>query len=307
MSSILTLTNWYPPHHTGGYELSCFDVMTRLQERGHDVRVVCGDEQFPGAADPDPDHDRLVHRDLRLYLRGGELDRPGLRERLAMERHNHHTLERHLAAHQPDVLSVWHMGALSLGILRRLSEAGYPIVYAVCDDWLTYAHALDAWSGLFHGGPVRRAVGRVVEAATGVPTHVPDLGSDVGFCFVSESTRRRSVADGRWAYPTSTVVYSGIDRRDFPLVDVTHERRWRGRLVYSGRFDPRKGIETVIRALPLLPDVTLECYGRGGDAVRHRLVELAERLGVADRVRFATLERHELAARYRDADAVLFP
>ncbi|MGH9049763.1 MAG: glycosyltransferase, partial [Acidimicrobiia bacterium] len=109
------------------------------------------------------------------------------------------------------------------------------------------------------------------------------------------------------AYPTSTVVYSGIDRRDFPLVDVTHERRWRGRLLYSGRFDPRKGIETVIRALPLLPDVTLECYGRGGDAERHRLVDLAERLGVADRVRFATLERHELAARYRDADAVLFP
>lgn len=307
MSSILTLTNWYPPHHTGGYELSCFDVMTRLRERGHDLRVICGDERLPRAADPDPQHEPLVHRDLRLYLRAGDLYRPSLRERLTIERHNHHVLERHLAEHQPDVVSVWHMGALSLGLLRRISEAGYPVVYAVCDDWLTYGHALDAWSALFTGGRARRGIGRMVEAATGVPTSAPDLGADAAFCFVSESTRRRSVADGRWAYPVSTVVYSGIDRRDFPLVEVAHQRPWRGRLLYSGRFDPRKGIETVIRALPLLPDVTLECYGRGGDAERDRLIELAGTLGVADRVTFATLERHELAARYGDADAVLFP
>src|SRR4051794_27338608 len=43
MPRTLTLTSWYPPHHFGGYELSCFDVMNRFVERGHEVRVLCGD------------------------------------------------------------------------------------------------------------------------------------------------------------------------------------------------------------------------------------------------------------------------
>jgi hypothetical protein len=47
VARVLTVTNWYPPHHYGGYELSCFDVMTRLAERGHEVRILCSDERVP--------------------------------------------------------------------------------------------------------------------------------------------------------------------------------------------------------------------------------------------------------------------
>jgi glycogen(starch) synthase len=307
LSSILVLTNWYPPHHTGGYELSCSDVMTRLAARGHDVRVLCGDERLPGAGEPDPEHERRVHRELALYVRGGDLYRPPVRERLEIERHNRVVLQRHLADHQPDVVSVWHMGGVSLGLLRNVADAGYPIVYAVCDDWLTYGHKLDAWSDLYTGNPLRAAFGRAVEASTGVSTRVPDLGADTAFCFVSESTRRRSIAAGRWSYPRSTVVYSGIERSEFLAVEPGEARPWQGRLVYSGRFDPRKGMETVLRALLLVPEVTLECYGRGGHGERARLESLARELGVADRVRFGMLERADLAARYRDADVVLFP
>ena len=41
--SILVVTNMYPPHHYGGYELSCWDVMRRLQTRGHWVIVLTTD------------------------------------------------------------------------------------------------------------------------------------------------------------------------------------------------------------------------------------------------------------------------
>ena len=51
MTRILTVTNWYPPHHRGGYELNCADVMTRLAARGHEVEVLCSDERLPGATD----------------------------------------------------------------------------------------------------------------------------------------------------------------------------------------------------------------------------------------------------------------
>src|SRR5262249_8139690 len=54
-------------------------------------------------------------------------------------------------------------------------------------------------------------------------------------------------------------------------------------------------------------DVTLQCFGRGADHERARLRELAATLGIGARVEFGSLERDELAARYRAADAVVFP
>jgi SAM-dependent methyltransferase len=181
-------------------------------------------------------------------------------------------------------------------------------VYAVCDDWLTYAHELDAWSRPFTGNPLRRAAGRVVEAATGVPTSVDDPGPLSAFCFVSESTRTRSEMHGSLSTPRSTVVYSGIDRRDFPPLAEVPARLWSWRLMFCGRFDARKGVETLLRALAFLPaETTLTCYGRGGAEEKTRLLKLAAELGIIDRVTFATLERHELAERYQHADAFIFP
>ena len=37
---ILVVTNLYPPHHVGGYELGCRDVVEKLRARGHTVRVL---------------------------------------------------------------------------------------------------------------------------------------------------------------------------------------------------------------------------------------------------------------------------
>jgi hypothetical protein len=37
---ILVLTNFYPPHYVGGYELGCRDVVEGLRARGHQVAVL---------------------------------------------------------------------------------------------------------------------------------------------------------------------------------------------------------------------------------------------------------------------------
>ncbi len=83
---------------------------------------------------------------------------------------------------------------------------------------------------------------------------------------------------------------------------------WKWRLAYFGRFDPRKGTDAAIRALPLLPpEASLTMYGRGGEGERHRLEQLAGDLGVEGRVTFGFLDRKELADAYRRADVVIFP
>ena len=49
---MLVLTNMYPPHHYGGYELSCRDVVDRWRARGHDIEVLTTTMRVPGVADP---------------------------------------------------------------------------------------------------------------------------------------------------------------------------------------------------------------------------------------------------------------
>ena len=249
-----------------------------------------------------------MRRGLRLYHTGSEL-RPGsLRQRLAVERHNQAELRAALERFRPEVVSAWHFGALSLGLLTTVAEAGIPIVYAVCDDWLVYGVKLDAWAKLFNGSALRRAAGRAARAAFGVPTVVADLGRTGPVLFVTDAVRQRARQLAPWQFAESTVVYSGIDRATFPPRTVGGDRPWRWRLVTTGRPDPRKGFETAIRALALLPaEATLAHYGLGGDDERARLVAIVDELGLADRVSFGAVPRSDLPAVYEAADVMVFP
>jgi len=302
--NVLVLTNMYPPHHYGGYELSCRDVVDRFRARGHEVTVLTSTVRVAGVADPPDERARGVRRDLSLYWDDHRLLSPPVWRRAAIERTNHAALRSALADAQPDVVSVWNMGAMSLGLLTSLIEHDVPIAYNVYDDWLVYGPKLDAWTRLFRRRP---RLARAVRARTGVPTTLPDFPRAGTYCFMSDYIRMRAQRDAGWTPERSTVVLGGIDEADFPPA-VPHSKGWTGRLLYAGRIDDRKGIHVAIDALELLPnETTLDIVGRGDDEYRARLDTQIERLGVRDRVLFDVVERDELAARFVDADAFIFP
>lgn len=309
MTRLLCLTSWYPPHHFGGYELSCHDVMHRLAERGHHVEVLTSDHRHAGVGDGDPAPVAAVHRDLRLYFRDGDLWSPPLRTRLAVERRNQRALTAALDRCRPDVVAVWHVGAMSLGLLRTIEQRGIPMVHAVSDDWPTYCERLDPWTRA-----VRRVPGleRVAEALLRVPSRRPRLDDTGAFCFISEVTRERCRRLSPWAFPRSTIVYSGIDGRRFGPGEGERGSavRWDGseplRLLFVGRVDPRKGIETVVRALALLPEATLVVDGRAGSAEEEALARWTAAAGVADRVTVRCSDRASLPEAYRHAHVCVF-
>ena len=305
VTSALVVTNMYPPHHFGGYELSCHDVVSRWRARGHDVTVLTTSMRVPGVAD-DP-RETGVRRELRFYWRDHQLVTPSIPGRIAIERHNQRRLAAALDEIGPDVVSVWNMGALSFGLLTTLVERRVPLVYVVCGDWLVYGMAMDPWARMFEGHP---RASRVARRLTGVPAAVPDLGASGAFCFVSDALRGDAEKRSRWTFPRSTVTYSGIDRTLFsPRAEAEdHDRAWNWRLLCAGRIDRRKGIDTAVRALAELPEgARLDVVGRGDATELARLRALAAELGLSGRVQFSDVERHELADRYRAADVVVFP
>ena len=303
----------YPPHHTGGYELASADVAVRLARRGHTVSVLTSDVRLadlPAEGGDDAEGEVAVRRELRRYFRGDDLHQPWIGACWWIERANHASLRRALVASHPDVVVVWHMGALSLGLLTAIHERGIPLLYVIADDWLCYGTTLDPWSRRFTG-PRRSRLGRLARPVLRVPTALPDLGRTGAFCFTSEDNRARAEKCSPWGYDRSTIAYLGVDTNVFTTTGRVEgdAGSWQGRLLYAGRYDRRKGIETVVRALAELDAATtLEVRGTGDVGERDRLAAVALQLGVAERLDLAPpLPAGELAARYRAADAVIFP
>ncbi|MFV9507570.1 MAG: glycosyltransferase family 4 protein [Oscillochloridaceae bacterium umkhey_bin13] len=75
-------------------------------------------------------------------------------------------------------------------------------------------------------------------------------------------------------------------------------------LLFVGRLQPWKGVDTALRALNLLPGVHLAIAGDGEQ--RHNLEALAVELGLSARVHFlGALERQSLPALYSNADLLV--
>jgi len=278
---VLAVGNRYPPHGLGGYELVWQGAVRHLRRRGHDVRVLTSDHREPDAG---PEEDDGIHRELRWWWRAHEFPSFGLRERLAIERHNAAVLRRHLRDLRPDVVTWWHMGGMSMSLIERVRSAGIPAVGFVHDDWLVYGPEVDGWMRT-------RAWRR------------PDLGRAARWVFVSETTRARALAARRLA--DTGVAHSGIDPA---FVDPRPEREWDWSLLYVGRIDLRKGIETAVEALARLPQARLRIVGADDPAAEGSLRELAVQAGVSERVEFAGPVAHpDLPAVYEAADVVLFP
>ncbi|HVA59301.1 MAG TPA: glycosyltransferase family 4 protein [Mycobacteriales bacterium] len=298
---VLALTNLYPPHFYGGYELTCRDVLERWRARGHQVGVLTS--RLPGAVDAP--EDRNVWRRLRPYWdwEAASERRGSALASLLAETANRRHLRRAIRRMAPDVVSVWHLGGLSIGLLNTVEGLGLPMGLVVGDDWLCYLPGLVPWQAHARRSRLWRLAGR----AAGLPTGPPTLHGSVA-AFVSSFTAARTAAC--WPDLAGRVVPPGIDPVDFPAggPSASPRRAWTGRLLYVGRVDPAKGAHTAVAAMRHLPaDHTLTIIGGGHSQHRADLAAYARDLGLGERVQFDRCPRGELRGRYLAADVVVFP
>lgn len=207
-------------------------------------------------------------------------------------------LERHLDADPVDVVHAhfWMSGWAANQVVRHRRV---PLV-------VTF-HALGSVKRRHQGQADTSPVDRVqteADVATGADHVVATCADEV------TELARLGVARER-----VTVVPCGVDLDLFKPAGGSGGRRHRrrpSRLVSVGRLVPRKGFDVILAALAALPGTELVVAGGGpaGDATsepeRLRLLEVARRLGVADRFVLAgQVTRGQMPDLLRSADVVV--
>ncbi|GHC67818.1 glycosyltransferase [Streptomyces cinnamoneus] len=199
---------------------------------------------------------------------------------------------------RPDVVHAhfWMSGLASLGGARGL---GVPVVQ-------TY-HALGTVKRR-HQGP----------ADTSPPERLGverEIGAVCARVLATCSDEVRELGRMGIAADRCSVVPCGVDTAHFAArgrIALTPGRRARHRLLTVGRLVPRKGVDLALQALRALPDAELvvaggpPADGLAGDAEAVRLLTLARRLRVADRlVLLGCVPHADMPALLRSADVVL--
>jgi len=262
----ILLVGWeFPPNHTGGLGVHCFELCQELTRLGHRVTFL---SPFGGPFTPVPGV-TFRHPGEKsggatpefppAYWAGGTPDSP-----FADSVDGFNTWVSGLKTTDPfDVIHVhdWFGTAGATAIARRLH---IPLIMTVHST--EYDRSLGhPWDHILH----REELG--IEAATRVIA-------------VSRHLRQQLI-DRYHAEPSKVrVVYNAVRPSD-RLERIDPEKRI---VLYVGRLAVMKGVDTFLRAaarvVPSFSDVQFVIAGEGPEY--ERLIQLAARLGIGDRVMF---------------------
>lgn len=129
--NILILSNFYPPHHIGGYGMLCMEVVNGLRDRGHRVTVLAGTHGVPAPVSEGHIHRLLtLESDLYYYRPQSALTYP------RVKRQNLAILRRLVREEVPDLIFIWGMWALTKE-LAGAAEQLLPgrVVYYLANPW----------------------------------------------------------------------------------------------------------------------------------------------------------------------------
>ncbi|HST67687.1 MAG TPA: glycosyltransferase [Mycobacteriales bacterium] len=274
----------------GGQNVHVESLARALARAGHDVTV------YTRRDGPElPDRIRTADGTVVEHLSAGPAAPLPKDDLLPLLGEISSALAARLAADRPDVVHA-HFWMSGLAALAATRELDIPVVQTF--------HALGVTKRRFQGRqdtspPARirmeRALARDVDRV--VATSTDEVG---------ELLRIGAVRD------RITVVPCGVDVDQFRPDGPAAEKGDRPRLLCIGRLVPRKGFDTVIRALAAVPEAELVIAGGpvaeklDDDPEAARLRRLAERFGVADRVRLVgAIPRPDMPALLRSADVVV--
>ncbi|MCS6859890.1 MAG: glycosyltransferase family 4 protein [Abditibacteriales bacterium] len=312
---ILTLSNLYPPHYVGGYELGCQQVMEQLTHRGHEVTVLTS---CYGVNRP------VVEGNVWRLLESCPIPIESLNlfTLICWQRAHRAVLCQLLNRVRPDVVSVWNLGGLaSNALLTELWRRRIPTVICASDYWLRNLYTLrpdQPWLRFWEwqpSEPIKRWAKKVMRRMAWfyAPTTLAPLDWRRVY-FVSQTLKQHYAKVGL-PVADSPVIYWGVAAERFQK-NRSAPTQWHSpsvRLLFAGRLVPEKGAHTVLNALSKLQGrlscpVTLSIVGSESAEYESALRQQAQRLNGCCAVEFCGQVAHaQMPDVYRAHDVFVLP
>lgn len=317
--NILVISNFYPPHHIGGYGMLCMEVVNGLMERGHQVTVLAG---MHGVQEPRVEehvHRRLtLESDLYFYRPQSAIRYPQIKQR------NLTILAEMIRAEQPDFVFIWGMWALTKEVAAE-AERLLPgrVVYYLANPWPIDPNLHRSYWDAPANSPLRTMAKQLMRVP--VRFWLRDEWQPFALQFehvlCCSAAQRDQVLSSGVAMQNCPVIYEGIDLA--PYVAQRERRRQRQareagngapiQLLFVGTLAEHKGVHTTIEALGQLTaaeraQLHLTILGSGHPQYEERLRNLAHALQVEATITFhRPIPRATLPEFLGDHDILLLP
>lgn len=288
---LLVVTNLYPPQELGGYGRSIADFVWGLQERGHQVQVLCSDAGYLGPGGDGPSGEP-VDRGLMLkgdYQQGVRIlgDAIAIAE---IDRVNAQLLNGWLEQGGWDGILVGNLDLLGFELLNHLLGPGIPVLQHL--GFVIPPFAPEQWPQQSHY--------RLVSASRAVRSNLVAAGLPVSTAPV--------------VYPGARVELLGLEATGRALPPAPG-RQGPGalRVCFAGLLMESKGAHTLLEAIAILGQggVAIEAMlagGRFNPAYAIQLEQYAAEQGLAGQVQFVKqLSRDQLARFFRLNHVAVFP
>ncbi|HEV7475480.1 MAG TPA: glycosyltransferase family 4 protein [Pyrinomonadaceae bacterium] len=299
---ICVVSNYYPPHFLGGYELGCRDIVEALKSRGHQVKVLTSTYKVET-----PQDDGQVYRRLRIGDWWTPNSLGGLRAVLKKEIANRKAFRQLCSDFYPYLIYVWNPVGLSLSLV---SELDLPVCYFVSDHWLADWEAdsgYQMWQQQ-QRHPLWKAILSLALKLNVI--HRPSSPNLRYVQFASDFLKQEALSKGK-PVSDAAVIHWGVDLEKYHYRETS---KCSERLLYVGHIAPHKGVHTVIEALKLLvqaghKEATLTIAG--GSIVPEyeaQVRQMVSSFQLDEQVRFTgQLSRERLPSIYQEHDVLIFP
>ena len=330
---ILMVSNFYPPHYRGGYEVRCKQVAETMQRRGHDIRVLTSVSGMPLTAlgqfarPTEMLEGVRVDRWLDIYAYGPQPPyRPWTVFHAKRQLADARRFRAILSEFKPDLVNWWSMNGLAMNLLPLPSTFHIPDIHWIEHPWMVDEYGMAGeqvapfWTSLWDGSwgprqaqPLFKWIGRRWEqriVAEGLPTRAfPNKPSHM--VFVSEFLRT-FYREAGLSFPSSEIIFGGVPTERFSAPVRRHTADSRIRLLYAGQITPDRGLHTAVEAFGQMPPhlrtrLSLTVAGHSPGEYFEGIQRRVQELGMGSAVTFLGKVPHDrMPDIYKEHDILLF-
>ena len=282
---ILILSNYYPPHFVGGYELACKRTVDYLKSKGHDITVLTSNYQSEQST-------KSVIRQLNFI----NYQTPSYRNKWEVERHNYELTKEVIESVNPDLVYIWNLRLVSLSPLYAVQDLKCKKVFEFGDFWPD-SYLKKGWKA-----SLKRQVKALLPNMIGGKI---DLSPSICVSqWMVKQLEKNYGCQSIQVIPNGTPLQPK-SMRDYPAPEQTIK------LLYCGRLDPEKGLHMALEALGKLlqegrENFTLTIAGAGDPNYIQNCQQLIDQYELNSRVMFVGQVQNTTEL-YLSHDVLLMP